>query len=69
MSVHSLGVEISCDGPTQSRDCPDSAAIPAAFASLTAAQVRADGRALGWVRRRRDGRLPDLCPNCAKDTR
>ncbi|MWA08816.1 hypothetical protein [Streptomyces sp. BA2] len=64
MSAHALGVEVSCDGPDESRDCPESAAVRARFASLTAAEVRADGRADGWVRPRRGGRLVDLCPAC-----
>lgn len=65
MSVHSLGVEVSCDGPAPRTECPDSAAVPICFGSLTARQVRADGRKNGWTRRRRDGRLVDLCPACA----
>ncbi|MGV2914661.1 hypothetical protein [Streptomyces alfalfae] len=69
MTAHVLGVEVSCDGPDISRDCPDSAAIRACFGSMTAAEVRADGRAGGWVRRRRDGRLVDLCPACRVGTR
>jgi hypothetical protein len=64
MTAHSLGVEVSCDGPDGSRGCPESAAIRARFASLTAVEVRADGRTDGWVSRRRDGRLVDLCPAC-----
>ncbi|MEU6661222.1 hypothetical protein [Streptomyces sp. NPDC046821] len=64
MTAHTLGVEIACDGPDGSRDCPESAAVRARFASLTAAQVRADGRFDGWARRRRGGRLVDLCPAC-----
>lgn len=64
MTAHLLGVEISCDGPDETTDCPDSAAIPIRFASMTARQVRADGREDGWIRRRRTGRLVDLCPRC-----
>ncbi len=64
MTATSLGVEISCDGPDEAVDCPDSAAIPIRFASVTARQVRADGREDGWTRRRRGGRLVDLCPRC-----
>ncbi|MFD9070558.1 hypothetical protein [Streptomyces lasiicapitis] len=64
MTVHSLGIEVSCDGPDESRDCPASAAIRACFTSMTAAQVRADGREDGWVRRHRGGQLVDLCPDC-----
>ncbi|QCX81094.1 hypothetical protein C9F11_37555 [Streptomyces sp. YIM 121038] len=64
MTAHDLGFEIACDGPDKASDCPDSAAISARLGSLTAAQVRADGRRDGWVRRRRDGRLVDLCPAC-----
>lgn len=64
MTAYTLGVEIACDGPDKSLDCPESAAIRAGFASLTAAEVRADGRTDGWVSRRRDGRLVDLCPSC-----
>jgi len=65
MTEHSLGVEISCDGPDERADCPDSAAVPIRFASLTARQVRADGREDGWTRPRRAGCLVDLCPRCA----
>jgi hypothetical protein len=64
MTAHSLGTEVSCDGPDASRDCPDSAAIRASFNSLTAADVRADGRRDGWVHRRRYGYRVDLCPAC-----
>lgn len=69
MSVHTLGVEVSCDGPTARTECPDSAAIPIRFGSLTARQVRADGRESGWTRRRRDGHLADLCPACTAAVR
>jgi hypothetical protein len=65
VTAYSLGVEVSCDGPAPGTDCPDSAAIRARFASMTVHQVRADGREDGWTRRRRAGRLIDLCPNCA----
>ena len=65
MTAHSLGVEVSCDGPDEATDCPDSAAIPIRFGSMTPRQVRADGREDGWVRRRRGGGLVDLCRNCA----
>ncbi|MFJ9985346.1 hypothetical protein ACIQUD_15160 [Streptomyces globisporus] len=64
MTVRPIGVEVACDGPTGRDDCPNSAAIPAAITSLTARQVRADGRADGWTTRRTPGRLLDLCPNC-----
>lgn len=64
MSAHTLGVEIACDGPDESRDCPESAAVRASFGSVTASQVRADGRRDGWVRRHRGRRLVDLCPTC-----
>ncbi|MEU0354916.1 hypothetical protein [Streptomyces cyaneofuscatus] len=64
MTARPIGVEISCDGPTGRDDCPDSAAVHALFASVTAQQVRADGRADGWITRRAPGRLLDLCPNC-----
>ncbi|MEU3613448.1 hypothetical protein ABZ725_14190 [Streptomyces sp. NPDC006872] len=65
MTAHSLGVEVSCDGPDEQTDCPGSAAIRIRFASLTAREVRADGRKDGWARQRRAGRLADLCPGCA----
>ncbi|WP_405461551.1 hypothetical protein OG786_29165 [Streptomyces sp. NBC_00101] len=65
MTVHSLGVEIACDGPTGRDDCPDNAAVRAAITSRTARQVRADGRRDGWTVRP-GGR--DLCPRCAKST-
>jgi hypothetical protein len=64
VTAYSLGVEVSCDGPAPRTDCPDSAAVRAQFTSMTAAQVRADGRETGWTRRRRNGRLVDLCPTC-----
>ena len=65
MTAHSLGTEVSCDGPNEQTECPDSAAVPAKFASLTVREVRADGRAIGWAYRLRAGRLVDLCPRCA----
>ncbi|MFF2502152.1 hypothetical protein ACFVTY_01965 [Streptomyces sp. NPDC058067] len=64
MSAHPIGVEVACDGPDGQRDCPDSAAIRASFGSVTARQVRADGRNDGWTVRRAPGRLLDVCPNC-----
>lgn len=64
MSVHRIGVEVSCDGPDDHTECPDSAAIPASFTSRTAQTVRADGRTQGWTTRRRNGHLRDLCPTC-----
>ncbi|MFF1709270.1 hypothetical protein [Streptomyces sp. NPDC058268] len=64
MTAYALGVEVACDGPDVSRDCPESAAVSARFGSLTAAQVRGDGRTDGWTRRLRDGHLVDLCPAC-----
>lgn len=64
MTAYPIGVEVSCDGPDDQTDCPDSAAVSARTASRTARQVRADGRADGWTRRRRGGRLIDLCPGC-----
>lgn len=64
MTAYPLGYEIACDGPADGLDCPQSAAVPIRFGSLTAAEVRADGRKDGWVRRRRDRRLVDLCPTC-----
>ncbi|MFH9368095.1 hypothetical protein ACH4K8_20735 [Streptomyces anulatus] len=64
MTARPIGVEVSCDGPTGRDDCPHSAAVSARYASRTARQVRADGRADGWTTRRTPGRLLDLCPNC-----
>jgi hypothetical protein len=64
VTVYSLGVEVSCDGPAPGTDCPDSAAIPIRFGSVTARQVRADGREDGWTVRRVQGRLVDVCPAC-----
>lgn len=64
MTSRPIGVEVACDGPTGSDDCPDSAAIRARFASRTTRQVRADGREDGWTVRRIPGRLLDLCPRC-----
>ena len=64
MTAYPIGVEVSCDGPDEETDCPDSAAISARFTSRTAHQVRADGRADGWTVRRRVGRLRDVCPTC-----
>lgn len=48
------------------RECPDSAAVRPRFGSLTARQVRADGRADEWTTRRGEGRLEDLCPACTE---
>ncbi|MFE7077890.1 hypothetical protein ACFU96_48235 [Streptomyces sp. NPDC057620] len=68
MTSHTLGVEISCDGPDEQTDCPDSAAVHARFGSLSARQVRADGRKDGWTVRRAPGRLRDVCPGCRANT-
>jgi hypothetical protein len=65
VTATSLGVEVSCDGPDEQTDCPESAAVRAQFTSMTPQQVRADGREDGWTRRRRAGHLVDLCPTCA----
>lgn len=65
MTATPIGVEVSCDGPDEQTDCPDSAAVRASFTSMTARQVRADGRAQGWTTRRVPGRLQDVCPSCA----
>jgi len=64
VTAHTIGVEVSCDGPDEQTDCPDGAAVRASFASRTARQVRADGRAQGWTTRRGTGRLRDVCPTC-----
>ncbi|WP_112469434.1 hypothetical protein [Streptomyces triticisoli] len=64
MTAYPIGVEVSCDGPDEHTDCPQSAAISARFSSRTARQVRADGRADGWTTRRIPGRLRDVCPDC-----
>ena len=64
MTAHLIGVEVSCDGPDEQTDCPDSAAVRASFASRTARQVRADGRAQGWTTRRGTALLRDVCPTC-----
>lgn len=64
MTAYPLGVEVSCDGPDEQTDCPDSAAIRARFGSLTTRQVRADGRTDGWTTRRASGHLRDVCPAC-----
>lgn len=69
MSAFCIGYEVACDGPDEARDCPESAAVRMKFTSRTAAEVRADGRAQGWKRRRRGGQLADLCPDCWKDGR
>ena len=65
MTAYPIGVEISCDGPNEETDCPESAAVCASYASRTARQVRADGRAQGWTTRRAPGHLRDVCPDCA----
>lgn len=65
VTARPIGTEVSCDGPDEQTDCPDSAAVPASFASMTAREVRADGRRLGWAYRLRAGRLVDLCSGCA----
>ncbi|MFD1277335.1 hypothetical protein [Streptomyces kaempferi] len=64
MTARTIGVEVSCDGPDEQTDCPDSAAVRAAFTSMTAKQVRADGREDGWTTRRVPGHLRDMCPAC-----
>jgi hypothetical protein len=64
MTARPIGVEVSCDGPDEETDCPDSAAVRARFGSLTTPQVRADGHADGWATRRSRGRLRDVCPAC-----
>ncbi|MGA5670039.1 hypothetical protein ACPCTG_31730 [Streptomyces pseudogriseolus] len=66
MTATPIGVEISCDGPDEHTDCPDSAAIRSAFTSRTAWEVRADGRVDGWTTRRDTGRLRDVCPVCTR---
>lgn len=63
MTARPIGVEVSCDGPDEQTDCPDSAAVRASFTSMTAPQVRADGREDGWTTRRAPG-LRDVCPAC-----
>ncbi|MFJ6559925.1 hypothetical protein ACIQMV_08590 [Streptomyces sp. NPDC091412] len=65
MTAYPIGVEVSCDGPDEQTDCPESAAIRASFNSRTARQVRADGRVDGWTTRRGPGRLRDVCPICS----
>lgn len=67
MTARPLGTEVSCDGPDEQTDCPDSAAVRASFTSLTAPQVRADGRHDGWGTRR-SPRLRDVCPACRTKT-
>jgi hypothetical protein len=64
VTAYPIGVEVSCDGPDEQTNCPESAAIRASFDSRTARQVRADGRADGWTTRRRGGHLRDVCPAC-----
>ncbi|MFD7705618.1 hypothetical protein [Streptomyces sp. NPDC059786] len=65
MTARPIGTEVSCDGPGEATDCPDSAAVRPRVTSHTVPQVRADGRAQGWdVGRRRGGHLVDLCPTC-----
>ncbi|MFJ8146593.1 hypothetical protein ACIQ6R_16200 [Streptomyces sp. NPDC096048] len=64
MTARPIGVEVSCDGPDERTDCPESAAIRASFDSVTARQVRADGRSDGWTTRRAPGRTEDVCPSC-----
>lgn len=60
MTAYLIGYEIACDGPTDTDDCPNSAAIPPPFGARTASQVRAAGRNQGWTRPH--GR--DCCPTC-----
>ncbi|CQR59232.1 hypothetical protein [Streptomyces leeuwenhoekii] len=67
MTATQIGVEVSCDGPDEQTDCPESAAVRASFDSRTARQVRADGRAQGWTTRRAPGRLWDMCPRCTAE--
>jgi hypothetical protein len=66
VTAYPIGVEVSCDGPDEQTDCPQSAAVRARFGSLTARQVRADGRADGWTTRRGHGQLRDMCPDCSR---
>ncbi|MGW8703426.1 hypothetical protein ACWGOK_42085 [Streptomyces eurythermus] len=65
MTARPIGTEVSCDGPDETVDCPDNAAVRAAFVSVTPRDVRADGREQGWIVRRRNRRFVDLCPQCA----
>ncbi|MFD7861836.1 hypothetical protein [Streptomyces sp. NPDC059783] len=60
MTAHLIGYEIACDGPTDTDDCPGSAAVCIPFGARTAAQVRAAGREQGWTRPRGH----DRCPTC-----
>lgn len=64
MTAYSIGIEVSCDGPDEQTDCLNSAAVLSRYVSRTARQVRADGHEDGWTRRRRGGRLVDLCLAC-----
>ncbi|NJP71920.1 hypothetical protein [Streptomyces sp. C1-2] len=64
MTALRICIEVSCDGPDDHTECPDSAAVRRSVDSVTAPQVRADGRTQGWTTRRRNGRLRDLCPTC-----
>ncbi|MFF4552756.1 hypothetical protein [Streptomyces sp. NPDC001422] len=64
MTARPLGTEVSCDGPDEQTDCPNSAAVAASFGAMTAPQVRADGHRDGWTTLRRVGRLRDVCPVC-----
>ena len=64
MTARPLGIEVSCDGPPDGGDCPDSAAFHAIGATWTAREMRADGRRDGWITRRAPGRLLDICPRC-----
>lgn len=41
----------------------------AEFNGEEATRIRRSARIDGWVRRRRDGRLVDLCPECAAGAR
>lgn len=64
MTAYPIGVEVSCDGPDEQTDCPNSAAVSASFTSRTTREVRADGRTAGWTAWRGHGRLWDACPAC-----
>ncbi|MDT0472980.1 hypothetical protein RM863_12685 [Streptomyces sp. DSM 41014] len=56
-----------CDGQDDEGRCPNWFNT-AEFPDEDPARIRRSARLDGWSRRRRDGHLLDLCPECDKPT-